>query len=89
MKESELHGAETRPVLTPVQQRLYGELIIRLLDTVLESGDITLLAEAVGHGIHCLNLAHIVLLKAPRAGNGVRRNQAGPAADRRAGRASP
>lgn len=54
-----------RSRLTLVQQGLYGELVIRSLDTVLESGDVALLAEAIRGGIHSFDLAHVALFKAP------------------------
>lgn len=55
----------THSTLTLVKQWLNGELVIRSLNAILKGGDIALLAEAVGSGIHGFDLAHVALLKTP------------------------
>lgn len=61
---SEIH-ALGHSTLTLVQQRLNGELVIGPLDTILEGGNVALLAEAIRSRIHGSDLAHVALLKAP------------------------
>ena len=52
-------------LLTCIHDRLQGQLIASLLDTGIESWDVSFLSERIGARKNCFHLSQVTLLKTP------------------------